>query len=154
MDSKGRLVFLNFQISPFFFPLFLPITELDVNLISSPWSEPGDTVSNHKKVYRNLDLKGTSKILRLERFFVVTNLRVWRDTKTGNKAALRQDAAQYAAKCTWKFHPMGSRGTAPRSFNFGAWWMFLVNATFRQLYLQEIDPVPIVLEAGWTPGPV
>jgi len=29
----------------------------------------------------------------------------------------------------------------------------VVNATPRPLYLRERDPVPIVLEAGWAPGP-
>jgi len=30
----------------------------------------------------------------------------------------------------------------------------VVNATLRPLYTLEIDPVPFVQEAGWTPGPV
>ena len=30
----------------------------------------------------------------------------------------------------------------------------MVNATFRPHYLQEGDPVPIVQEVGWAPGPV
>jgi hypothetical protein len=31
---------------------------------------------------------------------------------------------------------------------------FVVNATVRPLYRRERDPVPIVQEAGWAPGPV
>ena len=31
---------------------------------------------------------------------------------------------------------------------------WVVNATPRPLYPREDDPVPIVYEAGWTPGPV
>jgi hypothetical protein len=31
---------------------------------------------------------------------------------------------------------------------------WVVNATPRPLYLRETNPVPIVYEAGWTPGPV
>jgi hypothetical protein len=31
---------------------------------------------------------------------------------------------------------------------------WLVNATPRPLYPRERDPVPIVQEAGWVPGPV
>ena len=31
---------------------------------------------------------------------------------------------------------------------------WVVNATPRPLYPQERDPVPIVQEAGWAPGPV
>jgi hypothetical protein len=30
---------------------------------------------------------------------------------------------------------------------------WVVNATPRQRYIQYGDPVPIVLEAGWAPGP-
>ena len=32
--------------------------------------------------------------------------------------------------------------------------VWVVNATPRPIYPRERDPVPIVLEAGWTPGPV
>ena len=31
---------------------------------------------------------------------------------------------------------------------------WVVNATRRPLYPRKSDPVPIVQEAGWTPGPV
>jgi hypothetical protein len=31
---------------------------------------------------------------------------------------------------------------------------WLVNAMHRSLYPRERDPVPVVQEAGWTPGPV
>jgi len=31
---------------------------------------------------------------------------------------------------------------------------WVVNATTRPLYPRERDPVPIVQEAGWAPGPV
>jgi hypothetical protein len=31
---------------------------------------------------------------------------------------------------------------------------WVVNTTVRSLYLRERNPVPIVLEAGWAPGPV
>jgi len=33
-------------------------------------------------------------------------------------------------------------------------WSWVVNATPRPLYRRERAPVPIVQEAGWTPGPV
>jgi hypothetical protein len=39
-------------------------------------------------------------------------------------------------------------------FNLGARWGWVFNATPRPLYPWERDPVPIVSEAGWVPGPV
>jgi hypothetical protein len=39
-------------------------------------------------------------------------------------------------------------------FNLGARWGWMVNATPRPLYFPERDPVAIVQEARWTPGPV
>ena len=39
-------------------------------------------------------------------------------------------------------------------FNIDARWRYLVNATPRQLYPLERDPLPIVPDAGWIPGPV
>jgi hypothetical protein len=39
-------------------------------------------------------------------------------------------------------------------FNLGARLRWVVNATPRLLYPREGDPVPIIWEAGWTPGPV
>ena len=48
----------------------------------------------------------------------------------------------------------GSRGTAPNHSQSGARWRWVVNATPRPLYPWERDPVPIVQEAGWAPGPV
>jgi hypothetical protein len=49
----------------------------------------------------------------------------------------------------------GSRGIAYSFFNLGATrWGWMVNATPRPLYPRERDPVPIVYEAGWAPGPV
>jgi hypothetical protein len=48
----------------------------------------------------------------------------------------------------------GSRGVVYSFFNLGARWGWVVNATPRPLYARERDPVPIVQEAGWAPGPV
>jgi hypothetical protein len=39
-------------------------------------------------------------------------------------------------------------------FNIGARWGWVVNATPRPLYPRERDPVKIVLDARWAPGPV
>jgi hypothetical protein len=39
-------------------------------------------------------------------------------------------------------------------FIHGARWEQVVNATPRPLYPRERDPVPIVQEAAWAPGPV
>ena len=39
-------------------------------------------------------------------------------------------------------------------FNFGARWGQVVNTTPWPLYPRERDPVPIVQEDGWAPGPV
>jgi hypothetical protein len=39
-------------------------------------------------------------------------------------------------------------------FNLRARCGLVVNDTLRPLYPQESDPVPIVQEAGWAPGPV
>ena len=39
-------------------------------------------------------------------------------------------------------------------FNLGARWRRVVNATPRPLYPREIEPVPIVQEVGWAPGPI
>jgi hypothetical protein len=51
--------------------------------------------------------------------------------------------------------PRGGLGAELHSFfNLGAGWGWLVNATPRQLYLQERDPVPMVQVVGWAPGPV
>ena len=36
----------------------------------------------------------------------------------------------------------------------GAKWGWVVNVTPRPLYSREKDPVPIVHEDGWVPGPV
>jgi len=40
------------------------------------------------------------------------------------------------------------------SFNLDARQSYLVNTTRRPLYHLERDPLPIVPEAGWAPGPV
>jgi hypothetical protein len=50
----------------------------------------------------------------------------------------------------------GSRGTVLSLlfFNLGTRWGWVVNATPRPLYPRERDPVPIVQDAGWAPGPV
>jgi hypothetical protein len=38
--------------------------------------------------------------------------------------------------------------------NLGARWLWVVSATPRPCYPRERDPVHIVQEAGWAPGPV
>ena len=38
-------------------------------------------------------------------------------------------------------------------FNLSARWRLAVNAMPWPLYLYETDPVPIIQEAGWAPGP-
>jgi hypothetical protein len=47
----------------------------------------------------------------------------------------------------------GDRGIAFIFFNAGAGWGE-INVTLQSLYPRERDTVPIVLEAGWTAGPV
>jgi hypothetical protein len=39
-------------------------------------------------------------------------------------------------------------------FNLGIRWGWVVNATFRPLYLWERDTVTIVQEPGWAPGTI
>jgi hypothetical protein len=39
-------------------------------------------------------------------------------------------------------------------FNLGARWRWVVNATPRPVYSRDIDPVPILQDTGWSPGPV
>jgi hypothetical protein len=39
-------------------------------------------------------------------------------------------------------------------FNLGARWGWAVSVTSRPLFTPKKDPVPIVQEAGWAPGPV
>ena len=48
----------------------------------------------------------------------------------------------------------GNRGTAPLFLYLGVKSRWVVNATPRPLYPRERDPVHIVQEAGWAPGPV
>jgi hypothetical protein len=61
--------------------------------------------------------------------------------------------------CKGKDHPItghqgprGVRGIALLIFNLGARSGWVVSTTPRPLYPRE-DPVPIVQEAGWAPGP-
>jgi len=49
---------------------------------------------------------------------------------------------------------MGSIGIVLLTFNVGAVWAWIVNATPWPLYTRETGRVPIVQEAGWAPGPV
>ena len=49
---------------------------------------------------------------------------------------------------------MESEDTAPLILIPGARWKSVVNITARPLYPRERDPVPIVQETGWVPGPV
>jgi len=52
----------------------------------------------------------------------------------------------------WK--PRGV-GVQPYSFfNLGARYWWVVNATSRKFYPRETDPVPMVQESEWAPGPV
>jgi hypothetical protein len=56
---------------------------------------------------------------------------------------------------TWKIFRKGK--VCPRTgsfFNLGARWGWVVSATPWPLYPRETDPVPIVYEAEWGPGPV
>jgi hypothetical protein len=48
----------------------------------------------------------------------------------------------------------GSRGIALLILNLGARWGCMVTAMTRSIYSRERDPVLIVQEAGWAPGPV
>jgi hypothetical protein len=56
--------------------------------------------------------------------------------------------------CTGRTAHSGSRGIAVLFHDHGTrrWWGFSV--TFRPLSTPQRDPVPIVQEAGWAPGPV
>jgi len=49
---------------------------------------------------------------------------------------------------------MGSGGIVLLTFNVGALWAWVVNATPWPLYLRETGRLPIVQEAGWAPGSV
>jgi len=48
----------------------------------------------------------------------------------------------------------GNNVIAVLSFYFGARWGWVVKTTPRPLYPRQSDPVHIVQEAGWRPGPV
>jgi hypothetical protein len=48
----------------------------------------------------------------------------------------------------------GNSGIAVLFLYFGARWGWVVKTTPRPLYPRQSDPVPIVQEAGWRPGPV
>ena len=48
----------------------------------------------------------------------------------------------------------GSRAIVLLTFNFGAMWAWVVNATPWTLYSRETGRVPTVQEAGWPPGPI
>jgi hypothetical protein len=48
---------------------------------------------------------------------------------------------------------VGDRGIA-LLLNLGTRWGWVVNATPRPLYPRESDPVPILQEPVWAPGPV
>jgi len=47
----------------------------------------------------------------------------------------------------------GSKGIAVLFLNLAARWGWVMNATLPSLYALVRDPVPIVMEAGWIPGP-
>jgi hypothetical protein len=70
-----------------------------------------------------------------------------RAAKHGKKVNLKFTIEQVTKAQRW------SRGIALLFFNLGARWGWVVNATPRPLYPGK-DPVPIVQEAGWAPGPV
>jgi hypothetical protein len=60
-----------------------------------------------------------------------------------------------------KLHPIqatkglgGSRGLALLFQDLGAWWGWVVSTTPWPLSTPGKDPVPIIQEAGWAPGPV
>jgi hypothetical protein len=49
---------------------------------------------------------------------------------------------------------LGSRGIVLPTFNVGALWAWVVNATLWPLYPRETGRMLIVQEAGWAPRPV
>ena len=56
--------------------------------------------------------------------------------------------------CTGCTAHMGSRGIALPFKDHGIWREWGVRVTHRPLFTPGKDPVPIVQEAGWAPGPV
>ena len=56
--------------------------------------------------------------------------------------------------CTDRTAPRWSRGIALPFLDHGTWRGWGVSVTPRPLFMPGKDPVPIVQEAGWAPGPV
>jgi hypothetical protein len=56
--------------------------------------------------------------------------------------------------CTWHTAHRGSRGIALPFLDHGTTRGWRVSVTPRPLFTPGKDPVPIVQEAGWAPGPV
>jgi len=70
------------------------------------------------------------------------------------KVKIKVTFVQALRLCTGRTAHRGSRGIALLFHNHGTkrWWG--VSVTPRPLFTSGKDPVPIVQEAGWAPGPV
>jgi hypothetical protein len=79
----------------------------------------------------------------------------WRSiTNTKVKVKVKCALVQALRLCTGRTAHRGSRGVALLFHDHGTRWGWGVSVTPRPLFIPVKDPVPIVQEAGWAPGPV
>ena len=67
---------------------------------------------------------------------------------------LKRTLVQALRLCTGRTAHRGSRSIALLFLDHGTWRGWRLGVTPRPLFTSEKDPVPIVQEAGWAPGPV
>ena len=70
------------------------------------------------------------------------------------KVKVKCTLVQALRLCTGRTAHRGSRGIAPPFLDHGTKRGLGVSVTSRPLFTPGKDPVPIVQEAGWAPGPV
>jgi len=78
----------------------------------------------------------------------------WLSTVKGKKVKVKVTLVQALRLCTGRTAHMGSRGIALLFHDHGTTRGWGVSVTPWLLFTPGKDPVPIVQEAGWAPGPV
>jgi hypothetical protein len=76
------------------------------------------------------------------------------ETEKLTKGMVRCTLVQVLGLCTYRTARKGSRGLALLFLDHGTIRGWGVSVTHRPLFTPGKDPVPIVQEAGWAPGPV
>ena len=92
-----------------------------------------------------------NKLFIFNTFFIVL---VWDNVNKYCKAKVKCTLVQALRLCTGRTAHRGSRGIALPFHDHGNRRGWEVCVTPRPLFTPEKDPVPIVQEAEWTPGPV